>query len=503
MTTITAPFTTATGADIRVRFCPSPTGTPHVGLVRTALFNWAYARHTGGTFVFRIEDTDVERDSEESFDQILEALRWLGLNWDEGVGVGGPHEPYRQSQRGDIYLAVIEKLKASGHIYESYLNAEEIDARNKAAGRAVQLGYDNSERDLTDAQREAYRADGRQPALRLRVPDQDIAFTDLVRGEITFPAGSFPDFVVVRPNGQPLYTLVNPVDDALMGITHVLRGEDLLSSTPRQIALYNAMFEAGITTFIPQFGHLPFVMGDGNKKLSKRDPESNLFHHRDRGFIPEGLLNYLALLGWGLSADRDVFSLDEMVGAFDIVNVNPNPARFDQKKADAINASHIRLLDPADFLNRLIPYLQSAGVLGSTVSDAEQAVLAEAAPLIQERITVLGEAPDMLGFLFKTADQIVIEDDARAGLPENAAEIAIAAAARLDSVSDADFKTEHIQELLNALLIEQMELKPRVAFGPLRTAISGRRISPPLFESMQILGRDETIARLKAFAASV
>lgn len=503
MTTITAPFTTATGADIKVRFCPSPTGTPHVGLVRTALFNWAYARHTGGTFVFRIEDTDVERDSEESFDQILEALRWLGLNWDEGVGIGGPHEPYRQSQRGDIYLAVIEKLKASGHIYESFLNAEEIDARNKAAGRAVQLGYDNSERDLTEEQRAAYRAEGRQPAMRLRVPDQDISFTDLVRGEITFPAGSFPDFVVVRPNGQPLYTLVNPVDDALMGITHVLRGEDLLSSTPRQIALYNAMFEAGITTFIPQFGHLPFVMGDGNKKLSKRDPESNLFHHRDRGFIPEGLLNYLALLGWGLSADRDVFSLDEMVGAFDIVNVNPNPARFDQKKADAINASHIRLLDPADFLNRLIPYLQSAGVLGSTVSDAEQAILAEAAPLIQERITVLSEAPDMLGFLFVTADKIEIMDDARAGLPENAAEIATAAAEKLAAVSDADFKTEHIQELLNALLIEQMELKPRVAFGPLRTAISGRRISPPLFESMQILGRDETIARLKAFAASV
>ena len=503
MTTITAPFTTASGADIRVRFCPSPTGTPHVGLVRTALFNWAYARHTGGTFVFRIEDTDAERDSEESFDQILEALRWLGLNWDEGVGVGGPNEPYRQSQRTDIYLEVIEKLKASGHIYESYLNAEEIDARNKAAGRAVQLGYDNSERDLTEEQRAAYRAEGRSPALRLRVPDQDITFTDLVRGEITFPAGSFPDFVVVRPNGQPLYTLVNPVDDALMGITHVLRGEDLLSSTPRQIALYNAMYEAGITKFIPQFGHLPFVMGEGNKKLSKRDPESNLFHHRDRGFIPEGLLNYLALLGWGLSADRDVFSLDELVGAFDVANVNPNPARFDQKKADAINASHIRLLEPADFKARLIPYLQSAGVLGSTVSDAESAILDEAAPLIQERITVLGEAPDMLSFLFKTTDEISIEDDARAGLPENSAEIALAAAEKLGSVDEADFKTEHIQALLNDLMIEQMQLKPRVAFGPLRTAISGRRISPPLFESMQILGKAETVARLKAFAAAV
>jgi glutamyl-tRNA synthetase len=499
MSLITAPFTTASGADVVVRFCPSPTGTPHVGLIRTALFNWAYARHTGGKFVFRIEDTDAERDSEDSFEMILDGLRWLGLNWDEGVGVGGPNEPYRQSERKHIYLEVIEKLKASGHIYESFLNAEEIDARNKAAGRAVQLGYDNSERDLTEEQRAAYIAEGRSPALRLRVPDQDITFTDLVRGEITFPAGSFPDFVVVRPNGQPLYTLVNPVDDALMGITHVLRGEDLLSSTPRQIALYNAMYEAGITKFIPQFGHLPFVMGDGNKKLSKRDPESSLFHHRDRGFIPEGLLNYLALLGWGLSADRDVFSLDEFVAAFDVANVNPNPARFDQKKADAINASQIRLLAADDFKARIIPYLQSAGVLGKTVSAEEDAILNAAAPLIQERITVLGEAPDLLAFLFKSAADIVIEDDARNGLPENAAEIAHVSADALESVAEVEFKTEHIQQVLNALLIEKMELKPRVAFGPLRTAISGRRISPPLFESMEILGKAETVERLRAF----
>jgi glutamyl-tRNA synthetase len=498
MSLITAPFTNASGADVVVRFCPSPTGTPHVGLIRTALFNWAYARHTGGKFVFRIEDTDAERDSEESFEMILDGLRWLGLNWDEGVGVGGPNVPYRQSERKHIYLEVIEKLKASGHIYESFLNAEEIDARNKAAGRAVQLGYDNSERDLSEEQRAAYIAEGRSPALRLRVPDQDITFTDLVRGEITFPAGSFPDFVVVRPNGQPLYTLVNPVDDALMGITHVLRGEDLLSSTPRQIALYNAMYEAGITKFIPQFGHLPFVMGEGNKKLSKRDPESNLFHHRDRGFIPEGLLNYLALLGWGFSADRDVFSLDEFVAAFDIANVNPNPARFDQKKADAINASQIRLLAADDFKSRIIPYLQSAGVLGGTVTAEQDAILNAAAPLIQERITVLGEAPDLLAFLFKTASEILIEDDARNGLPENAAEICAVSADAVEEV--ADFTTENIQAALNALLIEKMELKPRLAFGPLRTAISGRRISPPLFESMEILGKAETVSRLRAFA---
>jgi len=500
---ITAPFSTATGKDVRVRFCPSPTGTPHVGLVRTALFNWAYARHTGGTFIFRIEDTDVERDSEESFEMILDGLGWLGLNWDEGVNVGGPNEPYRQSQRTEIYREVIEKLKASGHIYESYLTGEEIDERNKANNRAVQLGYDNSERNLSDEQKAAYRAEGRSPALRVRVPDVDITFTDLVRGEITFPAGSFPDFVVVRPNGQPLYTLVNPVDDALMGVTHVLRGEDLLSSTPRQIALYNAMFEAGITKFIPQFGHLPFVMGEGNKKLSKRDPESNLFHHRDRGFIPEGLLNYLALLGWSISADRDVFSLQEMVEAFDVKNVNPNPARFDQKKADSINASHIRLLSLDDFTKRIVPYLQSAGVIGKELTGKEQAILNAAAPLIQERIVVLSEAVPMLSFLFVDSSEIVIEEDAKTGLPADSKEITEAAIDVLVGISSEDFQTAVIQEALNKKLIEDMGQKPRNAFGPLRTAISGRRISPPLFESMEILGKEQTLARLKAFALSL
>jgi glutamyl-tRNA synthetase len=497
--TITAPFTTATGSDVVVRFCPSPTGTPHVGLVRTALFNWAYARHTGGKFVFRIEDTDAERDSEESYEMILEALRWLGLNWDEGVDVGGPNEPYRQSQRTEIYLDIIEKLKASGHVYESYMTGEDIDARNEAEGRAKQLGYGNWERD--DAERAKYRKADASPALRLRVPDVDITFDDLVRGEITFPAGSFPDFVVVRPNGQPLYTLVNPVDDALMGVTHVLRGEDLLSSTPRQIALYNAMVDAGITKFIPRFGHLPYVMGEGNKKLSKRDPESNLFHHRDRGFIPEGLLNYLSLLGWGISSERDIFSLTELAEHFDVVNVNPNPARFDQKKADAINAAHIRLLDIDDFTSRLVPYLQSAGVLGHQPTDAQLALLRAAAPLVQERMTVLSEAPDLLSFLFVTADQIVIHDDARDGMPENTSDVLAAAIGVLKSLED--FTTDAIQAALNAKLIEELQLKPRFAFGPLRTGISGRRISPPLFESMELLGKDETIARIESFARTL
>lgn len=488
------PFSTATGADVRVRFCPSPTGTPHVGLIRTALFNWAYARHTGGKLIFRIEDTDAARDSEESYLQLLDALRWLRIDWDEGIDVGGPHGPYRQSERSEIYRNVIEQLVRSGHLYESFATAEEIEARNVSLGRDPQQGYDNFERDLTEADRDAFRAEGRRPALRLRVPDTALSFDDLVRGEITFPAGSFTDFVVVRPNGIPLYTFVNPVDDALMGVTHVLRGEDLLSSTPRQIALYAALIEIGITTVVPRFGHLPYVTGEGSRKLSKRDPESSLFHHRDRGFIPEGLVNYLALLGWSLSHDRDVFSVDELVAAFDVADVNPNPARFDLKKAESINGDHIRLLAVEDFADRLLPYL------GDLVKDdADRSMLVAAAPLVQERMQVLGEARDLLAFLFTPDEELEVAPDAQPG-PEGAAVLATAIAV-LPAV--APWNSTAIEAALRAELIEAQGLKPRLAFGPLRSAISGRRISPPLFESMELLGRESTLARIESLARTL
>ena len=489
------PFSTATGSDVRVRFCPSPTGTPHVGLIRTALFNWAYARHTGGKLIFRIEDTDAERDSEESYLQLLDALRWLRLDWDEGIDIGGPHGPYRQSQRTDIYLGVIEQLKASGHLYESFATGEEIEARNVAAGRDPKQGYDNFERSLTEEQKVAYRAEGREPALRLRVPDTDLGFDDLVRGEITFPVGSFADFVVVRPNGAPLYTFVNPVDDALMGVTHVLRGEDLLPSTPRQIALYLALIEIGVTTFVPRFGHLPSVLGEGTKKLSKRDPESNLFHHRDRGFIPEGLVNYLSLLGWSLTHDRDVFSIDEMVAAFDVVDVNPNPARFDLKKAESINGDHIRLLAVDDLASRLVPYL--AEYVSNPPTPSQEAILREATPLVQERMQLLGEAPGLLGFFFTPDDAIEFDADA---LPGDGADLVLDASfGALEQLND--WSAAEIERVLREELIDGAGLKPRVAFGPLRSAISGKRISPPLFESMELLGKESSLARLERLRA--
>ena len=460
-------------------------------MVRTALFNWAYARHTGGTFVFRIEDTDAQRDTEESYLALLDALRWLGLDWDEGPEVGGPYGPYRQSERTDVYRDVVAALLEAGEAYYAFSTPEEVEARHIAAGRNPKLGYDNFDRQLTDSQRAAFLAEGRKPVVRMRMPDEDLAWDDLVRGTTTFAAGTVPDFALTRASGDPLYTLVNPCDDALMQITHVLRGEDLLPSTPRQLALYRALIRIGVAERIPEFAHLPTVLGEGTKKLSKRDPQSNLFAHRDRGFIPEGLLNYLALLGWAIADDHDLFSLDEMVAAFDVVDVNSNPARFDQKKADAINAEHIRMLGARDFTTRLRDYFNAHG----HHIELDDAGFTAAAHLVQTRIVVLGDAWDMLKFL--NDDEYAIDPKAAAKeLGPDGIAVLDAALAALDGVTD--WTVEQIEAALKTALVEDLALKPRKAFGPLRVAATGTTVSPPLFESLELLGRDRTLRRLRA-----
>ena len=461
-------------------------------MIRTALFNWAYARHTGGTFVFRIEDTDAARDSEESYHLLLDVLRWLGLDWDEGPDVGGPHAPYRQSQRMDLYLDVAARLKAAGKAYDCYCTNDEIDARNKAAGRPP--GYDNHCRSLTPEQLAAFA--GRDAVLRLQMPDTALTWDDLVRGEITFEPEHVPDFAILRANGRPLYTLTNPVDDALMEITHVLRGEDLLSSTPRQIALYGALAAIGVgngTT--PRFGHLPYVMGEGNKKLSKRDPEANAMLYRERGFLPEGLVNYLALLGWSFGDDIEVFSPAEMITRFDVADVNASPARFDLRKCEATNAAWVRRLDPDDLAKRILIQLSERGVLGPEPTDDERTLVHAATPLVQERMVVLEESVGMLGFFF--TDTVEIDPDAAAKqlgpdqLPTLSA--AIDALAALATWTPAD-----IEAALRAALVEGLGLKPKNAFGPVRVAVTGRTVSPPLFESLELLGRERTLARLTA-----
>ncbi|HEY5031118.1 MAG TPA: glutamate--tRNA ligase [Actinomycetes bacterium] len=479
---------------VRVRFCPSPTGNPHVGMIRTALFNWAYARHTGGTFVFRIEDTDSARDTEESYDQLLAALRWLGLDWDEGPEVGGPYGPYRQSQRLDVYADVARRLHEAGLAYESFSTPDEVEQRRRARGQDPKLGYDNADRDLTDEQRAVYRAEGRLPVLRLQMPDQAWEWDDLVRGPISFAHEHVPDFVIVRGNGEPLYPLVNPVDDAMMRITHVLRGEDLLSSTPRQLALYGALVQIGVAEATPKFGHLPYVMGEGNKKLSKRDPQSSLNLYRERGFLPEGLLNYLALLGWSMGDDVEIFSLSELAAAFELGRVSTNPARFDLKKCEAINGVHMRALDYDDLAERVVPFLQGSGALPAQPSVQQLQLLRAAAPLVRDRMTVLEEAPGMLGFFVVDPAAFSVDDEAVAALGEDAASTLTVVADTLGAL--VHWRQPDIEQALRELLVDGLGLKPKTAFTPVRVAVTGRRVAPPLFESMELLGAELSLARI-------
>jgi glutamyl-tRNA synthetase len=470
-------------------------------MIRTALFNWAYARHTGGTFVFRIEDTDSARDSEESYEALLGAMRWLGLHWDEGPEVGGSHGPYRQSERmrEGLYSGVAEQLLAGGHAYHCYCSPEELEARREQAmAEKRPPGYDGHCRALTADLVAAYQGEGRQPVVRFRMPGTDCTWDDLVRGPITFAADQVPDYVLVRANGEPLYTLVNPVDDALMRITHVLRGEDLLSSTPRQIALYDALATIGVSDgTTPRFGHLPYVMGEGNRKLSKRDPESSLQMYRDEGYLPEGLLNYLALLGWSMGEDREFFSKEELAAAFTLERVSQNPARFDLKKCTAINGDWMRRLSSEELALRIVPYLVAAGVVSDPPTQRQSEVLAAAVPLVQERMETLSQSVGMLAFLLIPQERFSVDPtDAAAVLTADVQPVIVSSIAALEPL--ADWTAPAIEAALRTALIDGLGLKPKLAFGPVRVAVTGRRVSPPLFESLEILGKPVALERLSA-----
>ena len=493
-------------ANVRVRFCPSPTGTPHVGMVRTALFNWAEARHTGGTFVFRIEDTDAARDSEESYNQILDALRWLGLDWDEGVEVGGPHGPYRQSERSAIYKEVADRLLKAGYAYESYSTPDEIKERNIAAGRPAEFGYDGFDRNLTEEQKAAFRAEGRQPALRIRMPDEDIVFDDLIRGRIEFKAGSVPDYVIVRPNGDPLYTLTNPVDDAMMDVNVVLRGRGSAELHPAPDRALPVSDGAGRGR--GDAGVRPYAVRHGRgqeEALQARPGVEPVPAPRER-LHPRGPAQLPGRCSAGsIAPDRDVFSMQEMIEKFDVRDVKANPAHFDLDKAISINAEHIRMLDADDFLRRSVPYLHRDGVVSAdswdALTDREREVLTAAAPLVQPRVRLLGEVSGMAGSLLSTEGYIEPDADARKQLKDSAGDVLDKAIAALRGVDEADWKAEPLHALLDKALVEEGGYKPRLAYGPVRVAMSGRRVSPPLFESMEIVGKDVSLARLEGLRA--
>jgi len=463
-----------------------------VGNIRTALFDWAYARHTGGTFLFRIEDTDTTRVTDEYIQAAIDTLKWLGLNWDEGPEVGGDNGPYLQSQRLGIYAEWAQKFLEQKDAYHCYCSSEELEAVREAQRAAnVAPGYNGHCRDLTADQIAAYKAEGRLPVVRMRMPDGGTTFNDLIRGDVSFDHKFVPDFVLVRGDGSPLYTLAVAVDDVLMKVTHVLRGEDLLSSTPRQIRVYQAMGLA--LEDYPVFAHLPFVMGQDNAKLSKRNGEVSIAWYRDKGFLPEAICNYLALLGWSPGDDRENVTMKELTELFTVEKVHSSPARFDMKKLEAINGDKIRALTIDEFLDWSLPFLTKAGVITGTAE--EIALVKLALPLIQERIIMLSEVPAMLKFLFVKnfaveADSVVkiTDDPSKQVLQRSLKELEPLATWNHDSIEAA----------LRSSLIEEMGLKPRIAFGAVRIATTGSTISPPLFESMELLGKEASLARIRA-----
>lgn len=475
---------------VKVRFAPSPTGDLHVGNIRTALFDWAYARHTGGTFLFRIEDTDTTRVTDEYIKAAIDTLKWLGLQWDEGPEVGGPNGPYLQSQRLGIYAEWAQKFLDQGDAYYCYCSPEELEAVREEQRKAnVAPGYNGHCRDLTADQIAAFKAQGREAVVRMRMPDGTTTFKDEIRGEVTFDHKFVPDFVLVRADGSPLYTLAVAVDDVLMQVTHVLRGEDLLSSTPRQIRVYQAM---GVKPEdYPVFAHLPFVMGQDNAKLSKRNGEVSIAWYREQGYLPEAICNYLALLGWSPGDDRENISMKELTELFTVEKVHSSPARFDMKKLEAINGDKIRALGLEEFATWTMPFLIKAGVITGT--DSEIALVKQALPLIQERIVKLDEAPQLLKFLF--VKEFAVDADAVSKISDAAAkEILKRSLADLEGV--ATWNHESIEAVLRASLIEELGLKPRIAFTALRIATTGSTISPPLFESMELLGKEACLARI-------
>jgi glutamyl-tRNA synthetase len=478
--------------EVRTRFAPSPTGDLHVGNIRTALFDWAYARHTDGKLIFRIEDTDRERVTDEYIERAIDTLKWLGLNWDEGPQVDGPYGPYLQSQRLDIYEKWAKVFLSNGDAYNCYCSPDELEARREIQRKNNQApGYDGKCRSINESDLQRYISEGRKPVIRMRMPEGETRFTDLIRGEVVFDHKFVPDFVLMRADGSPLYTLAVAVDDVLMKITHVLRGEDLLSSTPRQIRVYQAM---GLNPDeYPSFAHLPFVMGTDNAKLSKRNGEVSIAWYREEGFLPEAICNYLALLGWSPGDDRENISMSELVELFNIERVNSSPARFDMKKLEAINGDKIRALTLDDFLSRALPFLIKEKVITGKPDEVEQ--VKKALPIIQERIARLKEVVPMLRFLF--VEEVHFEDGNEEKLKESQTqEVLQSAISSLENVSV--WSHQEIENALRAVLLEEMGLKPRIAFGPVRIAITGSHISPPLFESMELLGRERSMQRLRA-----
>ncbi len=481
----------------RLRVAPSPTGDPHVGTAYMSLFNLAWARRTGGAFVLRIEDTDRARYVASSEQQIFDTLRWLGLDWSEGPDVGGPYAPYRQSERLDTYRPYVDQLIAAGHAYECWCSTERL-AQMRAeqqASKQANTGYDRLCLGKTREERAALPGFTETPVVRMLIPDDvETTFDDLVRGPVAAPLPD--DQVILKTDGFPTYHLAVVVDDHLMGITHVVRGEEWISSTPKHILLYR-----WLGWDVPAFAHMPLLRNTDKSKISKRkNPAARLEWFREQGYLPEALRNFLQLLGYAGEDDNEVQSFEDFVDAFEWAKVNTVGPVFDVDKLNWLNGHYIRALSPEALADRIVEHLAHTGVWASpSAADVER--LRAATPLIQERLVLLSEALEKVQFLFTPDADMVLDEASVAALPDNAADIVDASLAVLEGLPTWDDAS--IQAALRARLVDDLGIKPKFAFGPVRVGVTGSRVSPPLFESMVILGRESSLARLRALRAAL
>ncbi len=476
---------------VRVRFAPSPTGTLHLGGARTAIYNWAFARRMGGSFVLRIDDTDAERSTAENTGQILRSLRWLGLDWDEGPEADGDFGPYFQTQRAHNYSAALESMKAGGSAYPCFCSAETLAAKREIARSAGGFsGYDRTCRSLSVDEVASRMASGEPHVWRLAVPlDRGpVAFEDAVRGLTEFPIDAMDDFVLARTDGTPTYNFATVVDDADMRISHVIRGDDHLANTPRQILVFEALGRD-----VPTFAHLSMIWGSDGKKLSKRHGATSVEAYDEMGYLPEALLNYLALLGWSLDGETTIVPAETLTTSFSLDRISKNPAIFDAEKLEWMNGHYLRELPADEYVARMLPWLQRAGLTTEADVASRPEWFRALVPLISERAKRLDEIPAMVAFLFT---EVPIEEKARekvlgaeGAAPSLAAAVEVLGACAWSAVS--------IEEVLRSVP-ETVGVKPKVAFQAVRVAITGSTVSPPLFESLELLGKDTALARIAA-----
>lgn len=478
---------------MKVRFAPSPTGPFHIGGARSALFNWLLARREGGTFLLRIEDTDLVRSTRESEENIKAALKWLGMDWDEGIDVGGDNGPYRQTERLDIYKEVTDRLIAEGKAYYCYCTEEELEAERQAQlARGETPKYNGHCRHLTEEQRAAYEAEGRKPTVRLRVPlNETVEFDDMVRGHVSFESNGIGDFVIVKSDGIPVYNYAVVIDDHTMEVTHVIRAEEHLSNTPRQIVIYNAL-----GWDVPTFGHISLIMGKDGKKMSKRHGATSVEQYKNLGYLPEAINNFLALMGWAPEGEQELFTTEELIQNFSMDRVAKNPAVFDIDKLNWINFNYMKKLTDEELYTLCLPSLQEAGYASTQPDEAEKARLTMLCVCLKDHISYGAQIKEEAAMFF--TDSISIDeghrDDIKAVLAEESCPTVLAAFS--DKLKAMDEVTpEQVKAAIKAIM-KETKLKGKFVFMPIRVAITGQMHGPDLNYIVPLLGRDTVLARL-------